>query len=220
MEINRATGSDQLQRYATQSKQLTNKKEVSDNKAAESGGVIKDKVELSNEALAAMANEKSDQKEPASRTETIIKMSDAERAELVAKLKEEQEKNMSKMFDFVRDTLAAQGTTFAQTDDMWKFIASGEYTVDEATKTEAQAAIAEDGFYGVKQTSERIFEFALALTGGDEKQMKKMEEAIAEGFKAAEEAWGGKLPSITEETNAAIKQKFEDYYASLKPQAE
>lgn len=220
MEINRATGSDQLQRYAAQSKQLTNKKEVSDNKAAESGGVIKDKVELSNEALAAMANEKSDQKEPASRTETIIKMSDAERAELVAKLKEEQEKNMSKMFDFVRDTLAAQGTTFAQTDDMWKFIASGEYTVDEATKTEAQAAIAEDGFYGVKQTSERIFEFALALTGGDEKQMKKMEEAIAEGFKAAEEAWGGKLPSITEETNAAIKQKFEDYYASLKPQAE
>lgn len=43
----------------------------------------------------------------------------------------------------------------------------GDFTVDAATKAQAQKDISEDGYYGVKQTSERLFDFASALAGDD-----------------------------------------------------
>lgn len=39
------------------------------------------------------------------------------------------------------------------------FLASGNFTVDAATKAQAQADIAEDGYWGVSQTSQRLFDF-------------------------------------------------------------
>ena len=218
MEMNKINTSTQIQQYGTQVSKMPADQGTANTKTGEVKEPAKDKVEISQEALNAMANEKTQKEAPASRTSDIVNMSAAERKELVAQMKEEQERNILKMFDFYRETVASQGTTFGKTDDMWKFIASGNYEVDELTKTEAQAAISEDGYYGVKQTSDRIFEFALALTGGDEKQMAKMEKAIADGFKSAEKAWGGDLPSISHETNEAIKAKFQDYYASLTAQ--
>lgn len=214
MAINKISGSSQAQRYADQSAKDAAKQEVAKGKTANG----KDKIEISSEALAAQANQKTEQEKPLSRTESIVKMTETERAELVSKLKEEQQKSMEKMFDFVRETLSSQGAVFGKTDDMWKFIASGEYKVDELTQLEAQEAISEDGYRGVKQTSERIFDFAVALTGGDEAKMREMEEAVSKGFEEAEKAWGGALPSITTDTHHAVKQKFEDYYASLRPQ--
>ena len=118
----------------------------------------------------------------------------------------------AKLFEFVRNTLAGQGKALAEADDVWKFIASGEYEVDAKTKAEAQEAISEDGFYGVKQTSERIFDFALALTGGNEEQMKKMESAFEEGFKEATKSWGKELPEISKQTYEAVKEKFAAFY--------
>ena len=63
------------------------------------------------------------------------------------------------------------------------------------------------------QTSQRIFDFAKAVAGDDPDQMKKMQEAVEKGFKQAEEAWGGSLPSISGETHDAVNKLFDDYYA-------
>lgn len=219
MDISKLTGWFQGKKYVGPSAKDLAEQKTAKTKSAEVQGDIQDKVEISNKALEAQANQKSEQEKSLPRTDTIVKMTESERAELVSKLQEEQQKNMAKMFDFVRETLASQGTNLGKSDDIWKFIASGEYKVDAQTKLDAQQAISEDGHYGVKQTSERIFEFALALTGGDEKQMQKMEEAISKGFSEAEKAWGGTLPDITKDTQQAIKQRFDDYYTSLKPEA-
>ena len=43
--------------------------------------------------------------------------------------------------------------------------------------------------------------------------MKEMQAAVEKGFKQAEDAWGGSLPSICGDTHTAIGKLFDDYYA-------
>ncbi len=142
------------------------------------------------------------------------KMSESERSNLIAKLQSDQEARQNQLMNMVQKLFSRQANTYGQSTDMWKFLASGKFTVDAATKAQAQADIAEDGYYGVKKTSERMFEFAMALTGGDVDKMKEMQSAVEKGYKQAEKTWGGKLPSISQDTMAATNKLFEDYYAS------
>ena len=140
------------------------------------------------------------------------KMTESERNNLVAKLKADQEARQNQLMDMVHKLFNKQADTYGQSSDMWKFLASGKFTVDAATKTQAQADIAEDGYYGVKKTSERMFEFAMALSGGDVDKMKEMQSAVEKGYKQAEKTWGGNLPDISKQTLDATNQLFEDYY--------
>ena len=84
----------------------------------------------------------------------------------------------------------------------------------QSVMEQAQKDISEDGYYGVKQTSERLFDFASALAGDDVEKMKKMQTAMQKGFKQATGAWGKDLPDICQKTLDAANQKFEDYYKS------
>ena len=121
------------------------------------------------------------------------------------------------MVDLVKDMMSKQATSFgkAQDDDsMWKFLASGNFTVDAATKAQAQKDISEDGYWGVKQTSQRLFDFASALAGDDVDKMKEMQKAMEKGYKLATGAWGREIPSISKDTIDAANKMFEDYYAS------
>lgn len=201
MEINKVSQSTNVQHYDV--------KPAKENPAPKTEAP-KDQVVISKEALEAAEKEKSH--EAASSSNAILKMSEEERAELVSALKAKMEQDMAKFFNFVRESIATQGQKFAEADDIWKFIASGKYEVDEATKKEAQEAISEDGYYGVKQTTDRIFDFALALTGGDKEKMKKMEAAFEEGYKEATKAWGQELPGISKQTYDAVKEKFAAFY--------
>ena len=174
-------------------------------------GQQQDKVEISKEALAAAAKsnaQETSNEEPKS----VSKMSKEERAELVSRLKEQLEQDQAKFFDFVRNTLAGQNKALAEADDVWQFIASGKYEVDADTKAKAKEAISEDGYYGVKQTSERLYDFALALSGGDPEKMKMMESAFEKGFKEATKSWGKELPEISKQTYDAVKEKFAAFY--------
>ena len=143
------------------------------------------------------------------------KMSDSDRSKLVESLKSDLDSQMSRFTNMMVQTFQKQGISASslQGDNFWKFMASGNYTVDAKTKAEAQEAISEDGFWGVKQTSQRIFDFAQAVAGDDVETMKKMQAAVEKGFKQAEEAWGGSLPSICGDTKSAINKLFDDYYA-------
>lgn len=149
-------------------------------------------------------------------TYSINKMSKEERAALVDQLKADAAQRQSQFLDIVRKTISGQAGAFgkANDDSIWRTLASGNFTVDAATKAQAQKDIGEDGYWGVKQTSQRLFDFASALAGDDVEKMKEMQAAMEKGFKQATKSWGGKLPGISHDTLSAANQLFDDYYKS------
>lgn len=130
---------------------------------------------------------------------------------IISRLKADAEARTQQLQQLVQQMISKQGNAYGQANDMWKFLASGNFTVDAQTK--AQADIAEDGYWGVKQTSERIFDFAKALSGGDMDKMKEMQAAFEKGFKQATKTWGKELPQISQDTRSAVNKLFEDFYA-------
>ena len=79
---------------------------------------------------------------------------------------------------------------------------------------QAKEDVSEDGYWGVKQTSQRLFDFASALAGDDVEKMKEMQAAMEKGFKQATKAWGEDLPGICNDTLSAANKLFDDYYTS------
>lgn len=133
--------------------------------------------------------------------------------ELVNKLKADAEARTAQLRSLVEKMMAGQGNAIGTADDMWAFLRKGEFTVDAATKAQAQADIAEDGYWGVEATSDRILDFAKALTGGDPSKIEEMREAFEKGFKQATETWGGELPEISQKTYEAVMSKFDAWSA-------
>ena len=135
---------------------------------------------------------------------------------LVEQLKADQEANKQRLLDMVHDTLSDQLSAFKAAngdneDSVWRFLASGKFTVSEAAKEEAKKAISEDGFYGVKNTSDRILEMAKALTGGDPDKIEDMRNAFKKGFDQATKSWGRDLPDISHKTYDAVMEGFDNW---------
>jgi hypothetical protein len=86
---------------------------------------------------------------------------------------------------------------------------SSEIDISSLTPEEAQVLVAEDGYFGVEQTSERIFQFAVGLAGNDSSRRDEILRGIEDGFAEAEQAWGGKLPEISYQTQDAIMNKID-----------
>ena len=149
---------------------------------------------------------------------SVNKMSDADRAALVKSLKADLDNQMNRFINMMTQTFQKQGMTAksAADDSFWRMFSSGNLSVDLETKQAAQEAISEDGYWGVKQTSERIFKMAQALAGDDPKKMEEMQAAVKRGYEAAGKAWGGDLPGIAGQTIDAVNKMFEDYFAGGK----
>lgn len=153
-------------------------------------------------------------------TYSINQMSKEDRASLVQQLKADQANRQQSLLDIVNKTLGQQAGKFTiasltgDDDSIWKKFANGEFKVDEATRKQAQEDISEDGYWGVKQTSQRLFDFASALAGDDVDKMKEMQAAVEKGYKQATKAWGRDLPSISNDTMDATNKLFEEYYKS------
>ena len=111
--------------------------------------------------------------------------SKAANPELIAKLKADSDNRLQQLQSLVTNMFKKQGITIGTADDMWKVLASGNFTADADTIAKAKEDISEDGYWGVKQTSDRIFDFAQALAGDDEEKMKAMKKAVEKGFKEA-----------------------------------
>lgn len=141
----------------------------------------------------------------------IKNMSEKERASLVQKLKADADARTAQLRSLVEKMFLQQGQKITDSDSMWKFLASGDYTVDRETAEAAKEAISEDGYWGVKQTSQRIFDMAVALSGGDSEKMDDMLEAFKKGFKQATKTWGKELPDISQQTYSAVLEKFENF---------
>lgn len=152
--------------------------------------------------------------EPSAETEKTDTVTAKQKNEaIISRLKADAEARTQQLQQLVQQMISKQGNAYGQANNMWKFLASGNFTVDAQTKAQAQADIAEDGYWGVKQTSERIFDFAKALSGGDMDKMKEMQAAFEKGFKQATKTWGKELPQISQDTRSAVNKLFEDFYA-------
>lgn len=103
------------------------------------------------------------------------------------------------------NSAGVQGGLFAKGEvgDFTSFlrdIGYGGKPLNELTQDEAKELIGEDGFFGVKQTSQRIADFVINGANGDEKLLRAGREGMLQGFKEAEDIWGAKLPDISQET--------------------
>ena len=119
----------------------------------------------------------------------------------VNRMKTELEQMKLRFLETVQKTIGKQ-VKYGQ--GAWKDISPE----DQAA---AQEAISEDGYWGVKQTSERIVSFAKALVGGDPSRVEEMRDAFVKGYKAAEKAWGGELPEISRQTYDAVMKLFDEW---------
>ena len=206
MSVNGIQGYSQIDAYSayTSAKKSENVKKSEEettsssaSKAAETGVIY----EKSSEASKAL-----------DRSGVIYKPNTA----LIEQLKADQEANKQRLLDMVHDTLSDQLNAFKAAngddeDSIWRFLASGKFTVSAAAKEEAQKAISEDGFYGVKNTSDRILEMAKALTGGDPDKIEEMRSAFKKGFEQATKSWGQALPDISNKTYDAVMEGFDNW---------
>lgn len=142
----------------------------------------------------------------------VFKAGVTDRSAIIEQMKADAETRLNQMQTLVTQMFQKQGITIGTADDMWKVLASGNFEADPDTIAKAKEDISEDGYWGVKQTSERIFSFALALSGGDDKKMQEMVKAVEKGFGEATKTWGKELPDITKDTHSAIMDKFDKWF--------
>lgn len=147
--------------------------------------------------------------EPSKDTTSSTKKTYTQNTDLVNKMKADAENRAQQLQNIVQQLLSKQGKTYNTANGIWSILSGGDFQVDAATKAQAQADIAEDGYWGVKQTSERILDFATALTGGDPDKIEEMRAAFEKGYKMAEKTWGGKLPDISKQTYDAVMAGFD-----------
>ncbi len=127
--------------------------------------------------------------------------------EAISRLKKDLEARQNQLKNLVLNMLKKQGKTAQDA------LGGVPFEIDAATQKEAQELIGEDGIWGVEQTSQRLVDFAKSLTGGDPALVEKMRDAIKAGFGQAEEAWGGKMPDITQQTYDATMKKLDEWAA-------
>ena len=126
---------------------------------------------------------------------------------IVAQLKADAEARRNQLMDIVRQSLNGQANKAFTAETGLKSIFEN-LQVDADTIVQAKADIAEDGYWGVEQTSDRILEFAKALSGNDSSKANDMLAAFKKGYEKATKAWGDTLPDISQKTYDAVVEKF------------
>ncbi len=127
----------------------------------------------------------------------------------IDRLKADADRRTQSLRDLVQKLMLKQGETFNEATDIYGLLREGKLQVDEETRLQAQKDIAEDGFWGVEQTSDRLVEFAKAVSGGDQSKANVLIDAVKKGLEEATKAWGGELPEISKKTIDATISKLE-----------
>ncbi len=84
-------------------------------------------------------------------------------------------------------------------------------SISAADKQAAIDAISPGGAWSPENVANNILNMAKALSGGDQSKIETLRNAVLKGFAAAEKTWGGKLPSITDETKEIIMKGFDEW---------
>lgn len=135
-------------------------------------------------------------------------------ADTIAKLKADADAKFSQLRGIVEQLISKQSKA-SETVSIWEQfkngVLNGTIEVDPATAKQAQEDISEDGYWGVKQTSERILDFAKAISGNDPEKAEQMREAIKKGYESAADLWGGELPELSQKTYDAVMKGLDDW---------
>lgn len=129
----------------------------------------------------------------------------------IEKLKADAETKYTDLINTVRSMLEKQGLTFK---DVQKALAKGKelnITIDEDTRVKAREAVGENGFFGVKETANRIIDFARNISGDNTAKYRQLVSAVKQGFEAAKEIMGGELPEISKQTYQAVMDGLENW---------
>ena len=175
----------------------------------------------------AKGNETTDAKAAASDAAVVYEKSSAtntkattakDNKSIVAQLKADAEARANSLISLVEKMLTKQSGTFNlananNKDSIWNQIRQGNFTADAQTIAQAKEDISEDGYWGVKQTSQRLIDFAKAISGDDASKIDMLTDAIKKGFEKAEKLWGDKLPDISQKTYDAVMKGMEDWKA-------
>lgn len=133
--------------------------------------------------------------------------------------RESSEKQLVQMLSQVQSAvqMKSQDSGFeVQYQEFQDFLKEVGYTgkpISSLSQDEAKELVSEEGFFGITQTSQRIADFVIMGSGGDEKMLRAGREGAIEGFKQAEKMWGGKLPEISYETIEKALSKIDDALA-------
>lgn len=112
-------------------------------------------------------------------------------------------------FTMLRDLFAAN----LQEQGVATLITTGDSEINLKTLTPEQATelVSDDGYFGVENTAQRIFDFAVGLAGDDPTRLDAIVEGVVDGFAQAEQAWGGTLPEISYATRDSVVAMLEDW---------
>ena len=137
---------------------------------------------------------------------------------VVAQLKADQENRAASMQNLVEKLLGKQKGTFdlANSTNLAATFRQAVQFASPEDIAKAQADIAEDGYWGVNKTSDRLVSMAIALAGGDTDKADELKNAITKGFKKATAAWGEKLPQLCQDTYDAAMKKKDDWKNGVK----
>ncbi|MDF1874471.1 hypothetical protein JHD48_01845 [Sulfurimonas sp. SAG-AH-194-I05] len=142
--------------------------------------------------------------------------------EEVSEIKEQIAEN-SKLMMF-NETSVQVGLTSSQDafqknyDGFQSFLSEVGYSgkpIAELSQSEATALVSDDGIFGITQTSERIANFVINGSGGDEEKMRAGRAGMIQGFKDAEKMWGGELPEISQKSMQAAVEMVDKAMNSL-----
>ena len=84
------------------------------------------------------------------------------------------------------------------------------YVTPEESAAAAES-IAPGGEYSVDAVATRLMDMAMALAGGDSSKISLLRGAVQKGFEAAGVDFGGKLPSICNETYDEVMRRFDEW---------
>jgi hypothetical protein len=121
----------------------------------------------------------------------------------------ESDRAAQKIIDLILPLIQQQGLNLAK-------VVSGEQSInaDPVAIAQAQAAIADDGQFGVQQVADRILGFASSVIGNDPTRIEAVRAAVQDGFDQAARMLGGTLPDISEKTRAVIMATFDQWQSA------
>lgn len=149
--------------------------------------------------------------EPSKKTESKDTSKVNDYQSVIKQMKGELSSKNQQLQNLVDQLLSKQAKKYTTLKDLFTDIKDGKVDVDPATIAQAQKDVADDGYWGVNQTSDRLVDMAKALSGGDSSKADTMIAAIKKGFDQAAKAWGGNLPDICQKTIDAAVQKLNDW---------
>lgn len=87
--------------------------------------------------------------------------------------------------------------------------------IADLTQDEAKALVADDGFFGIDKTAQRLSDFVINGAGDNESLLREGRAGLLEGMRQAEEMWGSELPEISQKTMQKAIETIDSYMSEL-----